>query len=153
MTRTTRRQAPQRRRAWPVRLALAATIAGAIATLSGCQSPNRSSGLFAPYRVAVPQGNYLDQTMLEQVKPGMTPEQVRFALGSPLLTSVFHPERWDYVFRFQFPDGTAITRRAAVFFHEGRVARVEAEALPAREDPADPALPGYRRAPRGARSA
>jgi outer membrane protein assembly factor BamE len=153
MTRTTRRQAPQRRPAWPGRLALAATIAGTLATLAGCQSANRSSGIFEPYRVAVPQGNYLDQTMLEQVKPGMTPEQVRFALGSPLLTSVFHPDRWEYVFRFQFPDGTAITRRAAVFFREGRVERVEAEALPAREDPTDPALPGYRPAPRGARSA
>jgi outer membrane protein assembly factor BamE len=139
---------PRSRRSQPRRLAVAAALAGAVATLAGCQSTERSSGLFEPYRVAVPQGNYLDQSMLEQVRPGMTPEQVRFALGSPLLVSAFHPDRWDYVFRYQFPDGSAITRRAAVLFRDGRVDRVEAEALPAREDPTDPALPGYRRAPR-----
>jgi outer membrane protein assembly factor BamE len=124
--------------------ARALAVATAAIVLVGCQSPQRSGGLLSPYRVAVPQGNYVDLSMLELVKPGMTPEQVRFALGSPLLVSAFHPDRWDYVFRFQFPDGSAITRRAAVQFRDGRVERVEAEALPEREDPADPALPGYR---------
>jgi outer membrane protein assembly factor BamE len=143
---------PRSRRLQPRRLAVAAALAGAVATLAGCQSTERSSGLFEPYRVAVPQGNYLDRSMLEQVRPGMTPEQVRFALGSPLLVSAFHPDRWDYVFRYQFPDGSAITRRASVLFRDGRVDRIEAEALPAREDPTDPALPGYRRAPRAPRA-
>jgi outer membrane protein assembly factor BamE len=153
MIRPTTPQGPHRRPARRVRPAAAACIACTLAALAGCQSTERRSGLFEPYRVAVPQGNYLDQTMLEQVKPGMSPEQVRFALGSPLLTSAFHPDRWDYVFRYQFADGSAITRRAAVFFREGRVDRVEAEALPAREDPTDPALPGYRRSKSKARPA
>jgi outer membrane protein assembly factor BamE len=126
----------------------------AVVTLAGCQaSAERRSGLLEPYRVAVPQGNYLDQTMLSLVKPGMTPDQVRFALGSPLLASVFHPDRWDYVFRYQFPDGSAINRRAVVHFREGRVERIEAEALPVKEDPSDPALPGYRPTRRAARPA
>lgn len=128
-------------------------LVAAASVIAGCQSGTgqRSSGLLEPYRISIPQGNYVDQAMVDQVKPGMTPEQVRFALGSPLVNSVFHPDRWDYVFRFQFPDGTAITRRAAVFFREGRVERVEAEALPLREDPADPALPDYRKPSRGAK--
>jgi hypothetical protein len=32
-----------------------------------------------------------------------------------------------------------------VFFAEGRVARIEADALPASDEGSDPALPGYRR--------
>jgi outer membrane protein assembly factor BamE (lipoprotein component of BamABCDE complex) len=61
----------------------------------------RGSGLFSPYRVDIPQGNYLDRNMVEQVRPGMTRDQVRFALGTPLHTDPFRPDRWDYVFRFQ----------------------------------------------------
>jgi outer membrane protein assembly factor BamE len=141
------RPSPLRRRARVFAIATAAVL------LAGCQSPQRGSGLLEPYRVAVPQGNYVDQSMMGLVKPGMTPEQVRFALGSPLLVSAFHPDRWDYVFRYQFPDGSAINRRAAVHFRDGRVERIEAEALPAREDPADPALPGYRPPRRSGRPA
>ncbi len=114
--------------------------------MAGCASSDRNtSGLFAPYRIDVPQGNYVDQTMLGQVKEGMSREQVRFALGTPLLIDPFRPDRWDYVFRFQHPNGTADLRRATVFFAEGRVARTEADALPASDEGSDPALPGYRR--------
>ena len=124
---------------------LLATASLAVAT-AGCASSDRNrSGPFAPYRIDVPQGNYVDQTMLGQVKEGMSREQVRFALGTPLLIDPFRPDRWDYVFRFQHPNGTADLRRATVFFAEGRVARIEADALPASDEGSDPALPGYRR--------
>lgn len=114
--------------------------------MAGCASSDRSSsGLFAPYRIDVPQGNYVDQTMLGQVKDGMSREQVRFALGTPLLVDPFRPDRWDYVFRFQHPNGTADLRRATVFFAQGQVARIESDALPASDEGSDPALPGYKR--------
>ena len=128
----------------PVITALAALALAA--SVSGCASGDRSrSGLFEPYRIDVPQGNYVDRGMLEQVKPGMTPDQVRFALGTPLLVDPFRNDRWDYVFRFQHPNGTADLRRATVHFAQGRVSRVESEALPESDDGTDPALPGYRR--------
>lgn len=130
----------------PFRSAVVAFAALAALSAGGCASDDRSrSGLFEPYRIEVPQGNYVDQSMLGQVKPGMTPEQVRFALGTPLLIDPFRPERWDYVFRFQHPNGSADMRRATVFFENGKVGRVEADALPASDDGSDPALPGYRR--------
>lgn len=122
-------------------LVLAATV------VSGCAptDPRSRSGPFSPYRIDVPQGNYVDQAMLAQVREGMTRDQVRFALGTPLLVDPFRPDRWDYVFRFQHPNGAADLRRATVYFAEGRVARIEAEALPASDEGSDPALPGYRR--------
>lgn len=113
--------------------------------VSGCaqRDPNRS-GLFEPYRTDLPQGNYLTRETLDQVKPGMTRDQVRFVLGTPLLRHIFHPDRWDYVFRYQFPNGRAELRRATIVFSDDRVTTIEATTLPDKEDPNDPALPGYR---------
>jgi outer membrane protein assembly factor BamE len=113
--------------------------------LAGCASrdPNRS-GLLEPYRFALPQGNYLTQEMLDQVKPGMTREQVRFVLGSPLVVSNFRNDRWDYVFRYQHPNKKAELRRVVVRFANDRVDVIDADALPQRDDSSDPALPGFR---------
>lgn len=123
------------------RLAAVALLAAA----AGCSSNDPSrSGLLEPYRFGLPQGNYVTREALEQVKPGMTREQVRFALGSPLLNSIFEPDRWDYVYRYQHPSGRADLRRVTIRFKDDRVAKVDADELPAREDAADPALPGYR---------
>ena len=75
---------------------------------AGCASSDRSrSGFLEPYKFSIPQGNYLNQQMLDQVREGMSREQVRLAIGSPLLTDIFHPHRWDYVFRFQYANGDA----------------------------------------------
>lgn len=140
------RPATRRRAAAPVNaVGLLAAVLAAMLAAGGCaqRDPNRS-GLLEPYRTDLPQGNYLTQQTLDQVKEGMTREQVRFALGTPLLRHVFHPDRWDYVFRYQFPNGRAELRRATIVFRDDRVAAIEADALPAKEDPADPALPGYR---------
>ncbi|MBN9426462.1 MAG: outer membrane protein assembly factor BamE [Burkholderiales bacterium] len=123
----------------------ALALAAAFAALAGCgtRDPNRS-GLFEPYRTDLPQGNYLTRQQVDQVKEGMTREQVRFALGSPLLMHVFHPDRWDYVFRYQFPNGNTELRRVTLRFANDRVAAIEADELPLKEDANDPALPGYR---------
>ena len=134
---------PRARRA-PTLIAGLALVA---LVLAGCaaRDPRQSSGVLTPYRIEVPQGNYVDQSMLGQVRTGMSRDQVRFALGTPLLVDPFRPDRWDYVFRFQHPNGSADLRRATVFFAEGKVAKVEADALPQSDDSSDPALPGYRR--------
>ena len=111
---------------------------------AGCSSSDRSrSGFLEPYKFAIPQGNYLNQQMLDQVREGMSREQVRLAIGSPLLTDIFHPQRWDYVFRFQYPNGDAELRKVTIEFRDNRVASIKADPLPQRDDPNDPALPGY----------
>lgn len=53
------------------------------------------------YRVDVQQGNLLDDTDVEGVKPGMTRNQVRFLLGTPVVEDAFHKDRWDYVYYFR----------------------------------------------------
>lgn len=78
------------------------------------------------YRIDVQQGNVLDQQMVSQLKPGQTREQVRFLLGTPMLTDMFHANRWDYVYRLQDGRTNAVEmRRLTVFFDgEGRLEKV-----------------------------
>jgi outer membrane protein assembly factor BamE len=82
------------------------------------------------YRMEVQQGNYLTQEMVSQLQPGMTRDQVRFVLGTPLLTDIFHDNRWDYVFRRQRANSSEIEeRRLSVFFENDRLVRVEGDVI------------------------
>lgn len=76
-------------------------------------------GVVNPYRIDVRQGNYVDQEMLSQLKRGMTADQVRFALGSPLVVDAFRSDRWDYIYRFKPGSGEAEQRVVSVFFVNG----------------------------------
>lgn len=114
--------------------------------ITGCSSdPSTRSGLIQPYRIDLPQGNYLTRAMVEQVQPGMTREQVRAILGTPLLGQIFHADRWDYAFRYRHSDGRTEQRNVSVRFRDNAVTQVIADPLPEREDAADPALPGFKR--------
>lgn len=77
-----------------------------------------------PYRIDVRQGNLVTQEMVSQLRPGLTKDQVRFVLGTPLLTDVFHADRWDYVYRLQTGDGEVQQRRLVVFFQDGKLSRL-----------------------------
>jgi outer membrane protein assembly factor BamE len=103
------------------------------------------SNVFKPFRLDIAQGNYLTRDTVERVRPGMRRQDVRFVLGSPLLLDPFHPNRWDYIFRFQRGTGESVTRRVTIHFDGDRVERIEADALPGRDETNDPALPRNRR--------
>lgn len=83
-----------------------------------------------PYKVDIQQGNFVSSEMLSKLKPGMTKEQVRFVLGTPLLTDMFHANRWDYLFRLQKPNGALTTNRVTVFFKDNLVDRIVNDHLP-----------------------
>lgn len=80
-----------------------------------------------PYRIDVRQGNYVDQTMVAQLRRGMTPEQVRFVMGTPLVVDMFREDRWDYVYLYQPGKGRADSRRLSLFFADGVLDRVEGD--------------------------
>jgi outer membrane protein assembly factor BamE len=104
------------------------TFVAAIACiwLSACSNVPH---LITEYRIDVQQGNVLNQEMVSQLKPGQTREQVRFILGTPMLTDVFHAQRWDYVYRFQNGRTNAVeARKFSVYFNsEGRLERVSGD--------------------------
>ena len=85
-----------------------------------------------PYRIEIQQGNYVTHEMVAQLKPGLTRDQVRFVLGTPLVSDIFHEERWDYVFMRQRANSSEIEyRRIAVFFDAGKLKRVEGDVVAA----------------------
>jgi outer membrane protein assembly factor BamE len=85
-----------------------------IAFLSACSSVPR---LVHEYRIDIQQGNVLTQEMVAQLKPGMTKDQVRFVLGTPVLMDMFHGNRWDYVYRYQKGStGEVEMRKFSTFF-------------------------------------
>ncbi|MEB0012717.1 outer membrane protein assembly factor BamE [Glaciimonas sp. Gout2] len=94
----------------------------------------RFFGILSPYRYNIQQGNFVSKEMISQVKEGMTTEQVSFALGTPLLTDMFHANRWDYVFRLQKGNGEITSSRVSVFFKDNLVVRVDGGGLPTEAD-------------------
>jgi outer membrane protein assembly factor BamE len=92
--------------------------------LAGC-------GWLTPYRIDIQQGNYVSQEMVAQLKTGMSKEQVRHILGTPLVTDVFHGERWDYVYSLDRPREPRVQRRVAVFFEGGKLARLDGDVVAA----------------------
>ena len=83
-----------------------------------------------PYRIEIQQGNYVSQEMISQLKPGMTKEQVRFILGTPMVTDIFHSDRWDYVYWREAPNGARESRKITVMFEQGQLARVDGGVTP-----------------------
>ncbi len=53
------------------------------------------------YRIDIPQGNYLEQKSIDKIQVGMTKEQVKFVLGSPVMIDSFDKDTWNYVYRFK----------------------------------------------------
>lgn len=88
----------------------------------------------APYHVSIQQGNFVSQEMVAQLKEGMSREQVRFLLGTALLTDMFHEDRWDYPFRLTKSNGEQITSRVTVYFKSNLVERYEGGNLPNEKD-------------------
>jgi outer membrane protein assembly factor BamE len=91
-------------------------------------------GFITPYRITVQQGNFVSQEMVTQLKQGMTREQVRFLLGTALLTDMFHEDRWDYPFRLLKPNGEVVSSRIAIFFKNNTVERFDGGNLPTEKE-------------------
>ncbi|MCL2871842.1 MAG: outer membrane protein assembly factor BamE [Betaproteobacteria bacterium] len=82
------------------------------------------------YKLDINQGNYLTQDMVEKLKVGQTRQQVRSALGTPLLSSSFHADRWDYVYSYTKNGKEIENRKLAVFFEKDLLARWEGDDAP-----------------------
>ena len=81
----------------------------------------------------IQQGNHVSQEMVSQLKPGMTTDQVRLTLGTPLLTDIFHANRWDYVYWREDETGKRESRKLSVHFQDGKLTRVDGDVVPAAE--------------------
>jgi len=82
------------------------------------------------YRPTIQQGNVVSQDAVDGLQPGMSKSQVRFVMGTPMLTDVFHNNRWDYVFTRGKGSTPTEFQRVAVFFEDERLARIEGDLRP-----------------------
>lgn len=102
-------------------------IALAAAVLSGCGLPTIPG--VTPYRMEIQQGNFISQEMVSRLSPGMSKEQVRLALGTPLLTDIFHADRWDYIYWRESGSGAREQRKLAVHFSDGKLVRLDGDVV------------------------
>lgn len=91
---------------------------------------SRWADALTPYKVEVVQGNVVTQEQAALIQPGMTRNEVRNILGSPLLADVFHAQRWDYVFSIRRQGAASKQINVTVRFEGDRVSRFDAAALP-----------------------
>lgn len=84
-----------------------------LGALAACSTVPR---IVNEYKIDVQQGNVLTQEMVAQLRPGLSKDQVRFVLGTPVLMDMFHANRWDYVYRLQKGSGEVEMRKFSTFF-------------------------------------
>jgi outer membrane protein assembly factor BamE len=82
------------------------------------------------YKITVQQGNIVTAEQVNQLQPGMNKRQVRFLLGTPLLTDFFNSDRWDYVYTMKQGHKPEERRRVTVFFQDDALVRVEGDLKP-----------------------
>ena len=127
---TVSRLFPARRRGAAVGLLLWCAALSQVACTSTGGNRFGVTDIVRPYQIDIQQGNVVTREQLEALRTGMPRTQVREVLGSPLLTSVFHADRWDYAFTFKRQGLPMQTRKLTLFFKGDVVDRIEADALP-----------------------
>ena len=113
--------------------ARAAVLVLAVLAAGGCATADKyvpSWRSFGVYRIDINQGNYLSQDTVDKLKVGMTQAQVRQVLGTPLVTSPFRTDRWDYVYEYSHQGRVVEHRNFTVWFADGKLTRWEGDKLP-----------------------
>ncbi|MFJ1252715.1 outer membrane protein assembly factor BamE [Cupriavidus sp. CuC1] len=110
-------------------------LAAATLLTAACSTYDNTSRKVAnaitPYRINIVQGNFVSREAAAQLREGMTREQVKFLLGTPLLADVFHGNRWDYVFSFRRGNTPVVQqRRYTVFFDGDKLTKFGGDELP-----------------------
>lgn len=100
-----------------IKLILASVL---LASCSGLSTP-----LLSPYKMDIRQGNYVTPEMREKLKLGMTKQQVRYVLGTPMLADAFHGDRWDYPYRLEQRGEIVEKQQLTLYFNGDNLARVE----------------------------
>ena len=77
------------------------------------------------YKLPTRQGNVIEQKELDSLKLGMTREQVKFVLGTPIATSTLRDDRWDYFGYYKPPRGKPYSRTVSLYFEGDILARME----------------------------
>lgn len=87
-----------------MRLALVSVV---IAALPACS---------IVYKLPTRQGNVIEQSQINKLQVGMTKKQVEYVMGTPIASSPFDANRWDYLAYYKSPRGDVSHRTVSLFF-------------------------------------
>ena len=96
-----------------------------ILIITGCSLPKL-------FQVVINQGNLIDDEMLGKLEAGMTESQVKYIMGTPLISDTFYPGRWDYYTSIAQGDNVYTETKVTLYFEEGLLVKWEGD-LPAEE--------------------
>ncbi|MGM0913842.1 MAG: outer membrane protein assembly factor BamE [Pseudomonadota bacterium] len=96
------------------------TLTAALLMASGCS-------YFGVYKRDIPQGNLVTAEMVEQLRTGMTRDDVVYVMGSPLLEAPFDASQWDYVFYLDKAYEDTERRRVTLTFDGNRLVDIQRE--------------------------
>ena len=82
------------------------------------------------YRLDIEQGNIIDQSMIDQLRPNMTKRQVIFIMGSPMLSDTFHEKRWDYLYAKEPNGEDRVQKRISLFFNGDNLIGIQGDFRP-----------------------
>lgn len=97
-----------------------------LSVISACSSL-RFPGV---YKVTIQQGNYLEEEMIEQLKPGLSKEQVRYIMGTPLIEDTFNQNQWDYYYNVKLGDDDLRTNHFTVYFEDNKLTHWDGDYTP-----------------------
>jgi outer membrane protein assembly factor BamE len=84
-----------------------------------------SCAFFHIYRPTVQQGNLICDQSVAQLHPGMTTDQVLYLMGTPILSPVFQPDRWDYVYTIKHGNAPRYQRYVTLYFCNGVLQNIQ----------------------------
>jgi len=81
----------------------------------------------ALHTIDIQQGNVITDEMLSKLEKGLSKQQVRFIMGSPLLQDPFHANRWDYIYTLKPGEESAITvsRHVLLTFEQNKLVTIK----------------------------
>jgi outer membrane protein assembly factor BamE len=82
------------------------------------------------YTIPIQQGNIIEQSMIDQLRPGMTKRQVLYIMGSPMLDDVLHKNRWDYMYSNHPSGEDRIQHQISLFFDNDQIVGIQGDFRP-----------------------
>jgi len=82
------------------------------------------------YKITVQQGNIVTEEMVDRLETGMTKSQVKFLLGTPMLTDLFHTNRWDYTYTIRRGHDEMAMKRLVLLFEDDTLVQVRGDPRP-----------------------
>ena len=99
------------------------TLLLSVLLLSSCSIPRI-------FQVVISQGNLVDQEMLDKLEIGMTESQVKFVMGTPLISDTFYPNRWDYFTSVTQGENSYTNQKITLYFKDNKLVSWEGEIDP-----------------------